>query len=185
MQILTNKQIIFFNFLIKFYQENKDFPSLNDIKKITSYKSYNTIYKYLYILETKKFLVYDKQKKKIIFLNTNLTYNKIKLIPFINKNKYISIDNSYLNTNQYIAFIMPNNHLQKLGIFKNDILIIEKNTNYLNNKFVLINENNNYNVFKLIKKDGYIHLLNDKNLFFIENTSAVIGKVKLSIRNYF
>ena len=54
--MLTRKQEEFYNLLIKYYEDNLIYPSLLDIKNMTNYKSYNSIYKYLKILESKHFL---------------------------------------------------------------------------------------------------------------------------------
>ena len=48
--MLTRKQEEFYNLLIKYYEDNLIYPSLLDIKNMTNYKSYNSIYKYLKIL---------------------------------------------------------------------------------------------------------------------------------------
>ena len=44
--MLTEKQEEFFQIIVRYYQDKFLYPSLNDLKKLTNYKSYNTIYKY-------------------------------------------------------------------------------------------------------------------------------------------
>ena len=184
MKQLTTKQKLFFNMLIKYLNKNNQFPCLKEIKNITNYKSYNTIYKYINILENKGYLIYDKNKKEITYLKHNFLNDNLYIIPFINENKYIKVNNNNLSTNNnYIALEINNNNLKSYGILNKDILIVEKNTSYLNNKFILIYKDYKYQVFKYIKKDGFHQLLNDKNTILLENTNCIIGKVVSLIRN--
>ena len=180
--MLTKKQEQFFQLIKNYYKTNNILPNLNTIKKISNYKSYNTIYKYLKILESINYLKYDKDKKEITYLMG--CSNKIHTIPFINKKEFIKIEiNKLDNFSNYVAFQIDDNNLKKLGIIKGDIVITQKNNTYLNNKFVLVNIKNKYKVFKYQKKDGFTHLINDKDIIPIINNNNIIGKVVLLIRD--
>ena len=89
--MLTRKQEEFYNLLIKYYEDNLIYPSLLDIKNMTNYKSYNSIYKYLKILELKHFLEYNKSSKRITYL---LKINsKTTRVYFLDEDNYIEITN--------------------------------------------------------------------------------------------
>ena len=75
--MLTKKQEEFFQIIVRYYQDKFLYPSLNDLKKLTNYKSYNTIYKYLNILETKGYIIYNKEEKKISYIKYSFYNNKI------------------------------------------------------------------------------------------------------------
>jgi len=176
--MLTKKQQIFFNSLIKYYQDKKCFPTLNEIKKITNIKYYNSLYVYLNFLEKKGYIKYDYDKKQITYLKTILLDDNIS-IPFIDEFNYLRITNQ-----DYYSYKVKDNNLKKLGIEKNNILIIEKNTNFLNNKLVLVYLNNHYQIYKYVKENCFHKLVNDKEAIYIENTNIIIGKVKNLIKNF-
>ncbi len=181
--MLTDKQEFFFKLIESYYKETNILPNLNTLKKISNYKSYNTIYKYLSQLESKKYLTFDPLKREVIYLKGSCEKNNIYKIPFINKEEYIHVENRKLNPSMnYVAFKVSDNSLKSNGIIYQDILIIEKNTKYLNNKFILININEEYKVFQYRKKDGFIHLLNDRKVYPIIGLNNIIGKVILLIR---
>ena len=181
--MLTNKQQIFLNIIIEYFNKYNYFPTLLEIKEIGLYKSYNSIYQYLNILNNKNIIEYDKNKKRITYLNKSYLKDNFIIIPFIDNKESISIDKNLLDLNkEYIAFQIKNNYLKSYNIQTNDILIIEKNLNYLNNKFILINYENKLCIYKYIKKDSFINLLNDKEILTIENNLKIIGKVSLLIR---
>ena len=180
--MLTTKQRNFFQLIEEYYKETKTLPNLNILKKLTNYKSYNTIHKYLDKLEDYNYLKYDKERKEIIYLKGY--ENNLHTIPFINKTEFIKININNSNPlNNYVALKINNNNLKNMGINRNDILIIEKSKTYLNNKFVLVNIKNKYKVFKYQKKDGFTHLINDKNIIPLINNNPIIGKVILLIRD--
>lgn len=182
--MLTKKQQEFFNLITKYYKENKKTPTIGILKKNSNYKSYNTIYKYLAQLEKKEFIKLDKKDNKITYIKKQLENNLYTNIPIINNKTFIEVSNKHLKYNQeYVAFKLNNNKLNNYYLKTKDILIIEKNLNNLNNKFVLVLIENNYQVFKYLKKDGFIHLLNDKQCILLTTSITIIGKVIMLIRN--
>ena len=182
--MLTDKQLFFFQLLKDYYENNNIFPNLKTIKKISKYKSYNSIYKYIKVLEDNNYLKYDYDKKEIIHLKGCIVKNTILQIPYINKDKYFKIDNSILNEKEnYYIYKVLNNDLKKEGIIKNDLVIIDRNKTYINNKIILFKENNNYNLYKCVKKDEIIRLKNNQKIINLITTNNIIGKVVLLIRN--
>jgi len=182
--MLTNKQESFLNLIKNFYLECQDFPSLNDLVNLTNYKSYNTIYKYLTILETKGYLIFDKKRKKITYLKDSFLANDFFHIPFINKKDYLKVDSKLLKNNKtYFAFNITNNSLASLFIKNKDILILEKDNKYLDGKLVLVKIDNQLKVYQYRKKDGFIHLKNDLHSLILKDNQNILGKVVLIIRN--
>ena len=182
--MLTNKQQIFFNLLVNCYQELHEFPSIGFIKKRSSYKSYNTIYKYLSILEQKGYIIYNQETKKITYIKTNIIKDAYSLIPYFDETKYFYLDISKLNPHKkYFVVPVTNNDLKSLNILKNDLAIIEKTTNYLQNKVVFIKKKNINYFYKVQKKEELYQLSNDKEIFFQTNLNSIIGKVVLIIHS--
>ena len=179
MKRLTEKQENFLNLIINFYKVNNVFPTINDLKNITKYKSYNTLYKYLVSLEKKQYLKYDNKRHQILFVNKLIRNNNSILIPFINQDNYLNI----ISTNNYQTIKVTDNILSNYGIYKNDLLIISNNLSYLNNKFVVINDDNLYKIYKYIKKDGFNYLINNKEEIVIKNMDNINFKVVYLIRN--
>lgn len=184
--MLTKKQQLFLDYIINCYKETKDFPSITTLKKNSPYKSYNTIYKYLNQLEKKGFIKFDFLVKKVTYINEYLENNIFSYIPIINEKETLTISNTFLNKDKsYIAFKIHNNKLNSHCIKNGDILVIEKCLTNLNNKLVLVFIKNKYQVLKYEKKDGFIHLTNDKDFFILPTFEAIVGKVCLSIRDKF
>ena len=180
--MLTKKQEEFFQIIVRYYQDKFLYPSLNDLKKLTNYKSYNTIYKYLNILETKGYIIYNKEEKKISYIKYSFYNNKILKIPIMNENDQVYLYNLKKNTN-YIAFRTHNNRLNNECIKCLDILIIEKDLNNLENKLVLVLINDKYRILKYQKKDSFIYLLDDYQTYFLTSFDSIIGKVCQVIRS--
>lgn len=182
--MLTEKQLIFFNLIKKYYTDNLVFPSIGDLLKNSNYKSYNTIRKYLNKLELKEYIKLNKERNKIIYIKDCLIHDEMIKVPFISLDKYINISKDLLpKNNNYVAYKLNRNMMQSYFLQKGDILIIDKSNTYLNNKIVLVNIDNCLKVLKYIKKDGFIHLINDKKTYFLIHEKDIIGKVVLVIRN--
>ena len=182
--MLTDKQQFFYELIINYYKENHEFPNINILKKITNYKSYNSIYKYLNVLEKNKYLKYDHNKKEITYLKGTINKNQLLLIPYINKNKYFQIDRCILNNkNDYYIYKVPNNNLNNLGIYKNNLVIIEKNKIDIDNKIILLKQKSYYTLYKCQKKDEFIRLTNMQKSFNIVTTKEIIGHVVVIINN--
>ena len=163
--MLTEKQEEFYNLILNSYSELNEIPSIGYLKRKSSYKSYNTIYKYIFIL-----------KKTII--NSSLIE-----IPILNDFRFLSVPKKSHDNKEYLAYIIHNNRLINYHIINKDTLIFEKSTKNLNNKIVLAFIDNEYKVLKYKKEDEYIHLLNSKENYFITNNQNIIGKLVTLIRN--
>ena len=182
--MLTDKQLFFYQLIEDYYKKYNILPNLNILKKISHYKSYNTIYKYIAILEKNNYLKYNYSKKEITYFKGCTDNNQVYKIPYIDQDKYFQIDSNILTKNKdYFVYKVINNNLQHMGIKKNDIVIIEKNKINIYNKYVLINYKNKYSLFKCEKKDEFTRLLNDIKSINIGTTNNIIGFVVLLIRS--
>jgi len=182
--MLTEKQQLFFDFIVNCYQKTKETLTIGVLKKSSNYKSYNTIRKYLNQLEDKGYIKFDDNKKKIIYIKKYLENNSILNIPIINEDKFLTIINDLIDIKkEYLAFKVHNNKLNNYFIKNGDVLVIEKNSSKLNNKLVLVLINDKYYILKYIKKDGFIHLVNDKESFILESFDSIIGKVVFMFRD--
>lgn len=181
--MLTKKQETFLKLIINYYETYRSFPTIGELVKISEYKSYTTIKKYLLLLEKKNYIELDNKRKKIIHVKDILVKENMIKIPFINKKEYFNLSEKMLKPNKkYIAYRLSNNKLHSYLLRNGDILIIEKSKVHLNNKLVLIKIDGKYQVLKYNKKDGFIHLFSDKNDLVIENNNPIIGKVVLMFR---
>ncbi len=180
--MLTEKQQEFLDFIIKTYKEQKEIPTIGLLKKKSHYKSYNTIYKYLNILSQKEIIKYNQETKKITYINASIEDDIFLNIPIINEKKYLQIKNTYLDNKEYYAYQVHDNRLKSFNILSKDILIIEKSQKNFLNKLVLVSIDDKYLVLKYLKKDGYIHLLNDKESYVLADDSNILGKVISLIR---
>lgn len=178
--MLTRKQEEFYNLLIKYYENNLVYPSLLDIKNMTNYKSYNSIYKYLKILELKHFLEYNKSSKRITYLQK--INSKTTRVYFLDEDNYIELTNLD-NNKEYVAIHAHNNRLTNYCIKNKDILIIEKTLVNIDNKLVLVYISGKYRVLKYEKKDSYCYLSDNYSNYFLPSFNCIIGKVKMVIRN--
>ncbi|MBQ8891744.1 MAG: hypothetical protein IJ068_02645 [Bacilli bacterium] len=180
MQKITTKQKEFFNIIVNLYNTNGMYPTINDLKKVTNYKSYNTIYKYLSILEKKNCIKYDKNRHQITFINQVLKKSNKILIPTFNNSNYFDIENA----NDIKTIKVADNNLNSFGIYKEDNLILSNKLNYLNNNFVVMERFKKYKIYKCLKKDNFYYLINDKEEFVIENKKLIAYKVVALIRNF-
>ena len=181
--MLTKKQQIFLKFIINCYNETKEFPTIGYLKEKSTYKSYNTIYKYLDQLVKKDYIRLNDKKNTIIYIKEILENNNSLNIPIINEFTYLKVPYTFLNqSKEYVAFKIHNNKLNSFCIKNKDILIIQKDFNNLHNKLVLVLMEDSYQILKYIKKDGFIHLKNDSEMFFLTSFETIIGKVVSVIR---
>ena len=183
--MLTKKQQSFFNLIIKYYKENKTFPTITNLKETGNFKSYNSVYKYLNILEEKGLIKKDKYSTKVTYIFSNIDNESVLIIPVVNDNTFYKIPKEYYSKNlDYLAYKVHDSKLKKENIERNDLLIIEKYTKKLNNKLVLVLKNNNYYIYKYNKHNNYIFLSNDKEQIIIDDNIKIIGRVITLIRKF-
>ena len=174
---MNNKEEEILKIITNYIKENEIMPSLRYIQKELNYKSVNSIRQYFISLEKKGYLI--RNNNKLIINNNNIYNNNLKRIKIINlKNKYIEI---VLNKkNNYIAFKMNNNYFNRVGIFKNDILIIKITKKITNNELGLFIIDNKPRIMTYNYKDGF-YILKDNNEIIL-NKIKLLGKMVLLVR---
>ena len=175
--MLTKKQQAFWNLILSSIKELKAIPTIGYLKNKSNYKSYNTIYKYLEQLEKKGYLKVSKKKRKIIEVKSNVVTNLFQTVPILNSQKSLVIWPFYLKNKDCLGYRVSNNNLRSFGIFRNDILIIDKASLNLSNCFVVLLENKTYNTYKCYKRNDFLQLINDKKTVTLIDKSKLIGKV--------
>ena len=147
-------------------------PSLRYLQNLLNYKSHNSILQFIKSLEKKNYLI---RKNNKLILNNNYEYfnTGLKILKIINDRNEIKI---ILNSkNDYLAFKVKNNKLNKFNILKDDILIIMRKKKIKNKELGLFLINNNYEIYKYVYLDGFHILESDKILYL--NKINLIGKV--------
>ena len=164
---VLNEIIIFFNY-------NKTMPTMRYLQKKLGYKSVNSITWYIKSLLKQNYLFKNSDGKIVIYNESNNYKDGLKKLTIINtKNKFINL---YLNKNKnYLAYKIRHNYFNKMGILKNDILIIEINKKLKNNDLGLFIIDNEYRIMNYYYKDGF-YLLKDKEELVLYQTK-IIGKV--------
>ena len=179
MKKITEKQSLFLELIINYYKVNKILPTIKDLKEITNYKSYNTLYKYLNVLEKKDYIKYDSNRKQVVYINKSIKDDNVILLPFKNQDSNLNI----INSNDFKVIKVHDNNLHSYGIYRDDSLVVSNDLSYLNNKFVCIRSEFDYKIYKHIKRDRFHYLINDKEELVYENTNIITFKVVSLIRN--
>ncbi len=175
---MSEKEERFLNLIITYFKENKVMPTFKYLKKELGYQSNNSITQYYKSLEKKGYLKRNNLNNLVINDNSILNIN-LKRITIINQ-RTKTIEISLDKRKNYVAYKMNHDYFKKNGIFKNDILIIEKNKKIKSNSLALFKINQQYRVMKYNYKDGF-YLLNDNQTIILHQVN-IIGKVIQIIR---
>ena len=126
-------------FLRKYIEKNKISPNYEEMKEHMGLKSKSSIFQYLEYLEELGHIKKDKLKSRSIELNSVIPfYNEIsagKPIDVINDQiEYIDVNN-FIKSDKAncIACKVHGNSMESYGIFEDDIIIVERVTNYNSN----------------------------------------------------
>ncbi len=160
--------------IIDYVKQNKRMPTMRYLQKKLSFKSINSITEHLKCLEKEHYLLRNKEKK-LILNDYSFDYEKgLKEIEIINRNnEFVHI---ILNKRKkYKAYKIHHNYFKNMGIFKNDILIIEENKKLYNNDIGLFIIDNKFRIMKYQYIDGYFYLEDNERI--ILHKINVIGKV--------
>ena len=127
------------DFLRKYIGKNKISPNYEEMKEHMGLKSKSSIFQYLEYLEEQGHIKKDKLKSRSIELNSVIPFfNEIsagKPIDVLNDQiEYIDV-NSFIKSNKAdcIACKVHGNSMESYGIFEDDIIIVERVTNYNSN----------------------------------------------------
>ncbi len=166
------------NEIIMYVNKNNIMPTRRYLQNKLHYKSVNSITQYLKSLIKKNYLKYN-DSHKLILNDYSMIDTNIKTINILNeKNKYLNI---MLNKRkEYYAYKITNNYFQENGIFKNDLLVIEKVKILKSNNIGLFIIDNKYRIMNYNYIDGFYILKDNEEI--ILNKVNIVGKVIMIIR---
>ena len=182
-------------FLRKYIEKNKISPNYEEMKDHMGLKSKSSIFQYLEYLEELGHIKKDKLKSRSIELNS--------VIPFFNEisaGKPIDVLNDqieYIDVNNFIKSDKANciackvhgNSMESYGIFEDDIIIVERVTNYNSNDIHAVQIDDSEITLKKIKliKDE-IEIFGDHKNFstvrFKKDRVKILGKMINLVRKY-
>ena len=182
-------------FLRKYIEKNKISPNYEEMKEHMGLKSKSSIFQYLEYLEELGHIKKDKLKSRSIELNS--------VIPFyyeISAGKPIDVLNDqieYIDVNNFIKSDKANciackvhgNSMESYGIFEDDIIIVERVTNYNSNDIHVVQIDDSEITLKKIKliKDE-VEIFGDHKNFssvrYKKDRVKILGKMVNLVRKY-
>ena len=182
-------------FLRKYIEKNKISPNYEEMKDHMGLKSKSSIFQYLEYLEELGHIKKDKLKSRSIELNS--------VIPFFNEisaGKPIDVLNDqieYIDVNNFIKSDKANciackvhgNSMESSGIFEDDIIIVERVTNYNSNDIHAVQIDDSEITLKKIKliKDE-VEIFGDHKNFssvrYKKDRVKILGKMVNLVRKY-
>ena len=182
-------------FLRKYIEENKISPNYEEMKEHMGLKSKSSIFQYLEYLEELGHIKKDKLKSRSIELNSVMPfYNEIsagKPIDVLNDQiEYIDVNN-FIRSDKAncIACKVHGNSMESYGIFEDDIIIVERVTNYNSNDIHAVQIDDSEITLKKIKliKDE-VEIFGDHKNFssvrYEKDRVKILGKMINLVRKY-
>ena len=182
-------------FLRKYIEKNMISPNYEEMKEHMGLKSKSSIFQYLEYLEELGHIKKDKLKSRSIELNSVIPFfNEISAgkpidvlndqIEYIDVNNFIKSDNA-----NCIACKVHGNSMESYGIFEDDIIIVERVTNYNSNDIHAVQIDDSEITLKKIKliKDE-IEIFGDHKNFssvrYKKDRVKILGKMVNLVRKY-
>ncbi|MDC3114371.1 hypothetical protein OA513_01645 [Alphaproteobacteria bacterium] len=182
-------------FLRKYIKKNKISPNYEEMKAYMGLKSKSSIFQYLEYLEELGHIKKDKLKSRSIELNSVIPfYNEISAgkpidvlgdqIEYIDVNNFIKSDKA-----NCIACKVHGNSMESYGIFEDDIIILERVTNYNSNDIHAVQIDDSEITLKKIKliKDE-VEIFGDHKNFssvrYKKDRVKILGKMVNLVRKY-
>ena len=182
-------------FLRKYIEKNKISPNYEEMKEHMGLKSKSSIFQYLEYLEELGHIKKDKLKSRSIELNSVIPfYNEISAgkpidvlsdqIEYIDVNNFIKSDKA-----DCIACKVHGNSMESYGIFEDDIIIVERVTNYNSNDIHAVQIDDSEITLKKIKliKDE-VEIFGDHKNFssvrYKKDRVKILGKMVNLVRKY-
>ena len=182
-------------FLRKYIEKNNMSPNYEEMKEHMGLKSKSSIFQYLEYLEELGHIKKDKLKSRSIELNSVIPfYNEIsagKPIDVLNDQiEYIDVNN-FIKSDKAncIACKVHGNSMESYGIFEDDIIIVERVTNYNSNDIHVVQIDDSEITLKKIKliKDE-IEIFGDHKNFssvrYKKDRVKILGKMVNLVRKY-
>ena len=182
-------------FLRKYIEKNKISPNYEEMKEHMGLKSKSSIFQYLEYLEELGHIKKDKLKSRSIELNSVIPfYHEISAgkpidvlsdqIEYIDVNNFIKSDKA-----NCIACKVHGNSMESYGIFEDDIIILERVTNYNSNDIHAVQIDDSEITLKKIKliKDE-VEIFGDHKNFssvrYEKDRVKILGKMVNLVRKY-
>ena len=182
-------------FLRKYIEKNKISPNYEEMKDHMGLKSKSSIFQYLEYLEELGHIKKNKLKSRSIELNSVIPfYNEIsagKPIDVLNDQiEYIDVNNLIKSDKaNCIACKVHGNSMESYGIFEDDIIIVERVTNYNSNDIHVVQIDDSEITLKKIKliKDE-VEIFGDHKNFssvrYEKDRVKILGKMVNLVRKY-
>ncbi len=182
-------------FLRKYIEENKISPNYEEMKEHMGLKSKSSIFQYLEYLEELGHIKKDKLKSRSIELNSVMPfYNEIsagKPIDVLNDQiEYIDVNN-FIRSDKAncIACKVHGNSMESYGIFEDDIIIVERVTNYNSNDIHAVQIDDSEITLKKIKLiKNEVEIFGDHKNFssvrYEKDRVKILGKMINLVRKY-
>ncbi len=182
-------------FLRKYIEENKISPNYEEMKEHMGLKSKSSIFQYLEYLEELGHIKKDKLKSRSIELNSVMPfYNEIsagKPIDVLNDQiEYIDVNN-FIRSDKAncIACKVHGNSMESYGIFEDDIIIVERVTNYNPNDIHAVQIDDSEITLKKIKLiKNEVEIFGDHKNFssvrYEKDRVKILGKMINLVRKY-
>ena len=192
---MTKKAKKLLEFLRKYIEKNKISPNYEEMKDHMGLKSKSSIFQYLEYLEELGHIKKDKLKSRSIELNSVMPFfNEIsagKPIDVLNDQiEYIDVNN-FIKSDKAncIACKVHGNSMESYGIFEDDIIILERVTNYNSNDIHAVQIDDSEITLKKIKliKDE-VEIFGDHKNFssvrYKKDRVKILGKMVNLVRKY-
>lgn len=178
---LTKKQEKILIFIKKYIAKNDFPPTIREIGKGINLSSPATVHAHLKNLIDKGYIRRNPNNNRIIdLLVPNEFIPKVSdtiNIPLISNNlktSSINIPKTLSQDKDLFAFIIDENNIFKPNIEKNDVIILEKTTNFNNEDLVLIKQNDTYSIRHIIKEETTYKIYQKNKEEFEEITNLTI-----------
>ncbi len=182
-------------FLRKYIEKNKISPNYEEMKEHMGLKSKSSIFQYLEYLEELGHIKKDKLKSRSIELNSVIPfYNEIsagKPIDVLSdQTEYIDVNN-FIKSDKAscIACKVHGNSMESYGIFEDDIIILERVTNYNSNDIHAVQIDDSEITLKKIKLiKNEVEIFGDHKNFssvrYEKDRVKILGKMVNLVRKY-
>ena len=182
-------------FLRKYIEKNKISPNYEEMKDHMGLKSKSSIFQYLEYLEELGHIKKDKLKSRSIELNSVIPFfNEIsagKPIDVLNDQiEYIDVNNFIISDKaNCIACKVHGNSMESYGIFEDDIIIVERVTNYNSNDIHAVQIDDSEITLKKIKLiKNEVEIFGDHKNFssvrYEKDRVKILGKMINLVRKY-
>lgn len=188
-QIELNLQELY-NYIINFQNDNNFSPSIRQMMEKLNISSTSTIDYYLKKLEKRNLIKRNKQKirsihvvkepyRTTIKIPTIITHedNSYKFTPEDTCEQSFYMSKEFFPSDNIFYFTNKTSLLSKYNIFINDIVIVEKTTNFSDGNLCLVRINNEIQIKAVFTEKSFFRLENGINQSVYVKEFTMLGKV--------